>query len=441
MHGANGAGWRRGGHRILLGPVEIAGYYAGLEAGLLELGVHALAIDLDGNPFRYGPGGVRLPLVVRMAKRARVGQRAASSARVRRLLWVVARIASHLLVLIWAIVRYDVFVFGFGTSFFRLRDLPLLRLLGKRIVFVFHGSDARPPYIDGVRVAPDRAPPIAELLLATSRMKESIRRIERYADVVVAQPAFSHFFERPVVNFFSVGVPWRDQPAHETAVRSDDPVRILHSPSDPIVKGSARIHEVIERLRSDGLNLELTELRSVPNAVVLHRIATCDFMIDQIYSDAPMVGFATEAAVAGKPAIVGGYAWPENHRIIGSEAMPPVEECAPELLADAIRHLVTNREHREALGARAHTFVTGRWSGTAIAKRLLMLVDGSAPDEWLFDPKELRYLEGCGLSREQARASVAAVVAAGGPAALCLSDKPELERRFLEFAIGPVARN
>ncbi|MEO7296335.1 MAG: hypothetical protein ABIZ57_09330 [Candidatus Limnocylindria bacterium] len=374
-----------------------------------------------------------------MAKRARAGQRAAASSRVRRPLWVVARIASDLLVLIWAILGYDVFVFGFGTSFLRLRELPLLRLLGKRIVFVFHGSDARPPYIDGVRVAPDRAPPIAERLLATNRMKASIRRIERYADVVVAQPAFSHFFERPVVNFFSIGVPWRNHPERETAVRSDDAVQILHSPSDPMVKGSARIQEVIERLRSEGLNLELTELRGVPNDVVLKRIATCDFVVDQIYSDAPMVGFATEAAVAGKPAIVGGYAWPENHRIIGSEAMPPVEECAPESLADAIRHLVTNREHREALGARARTFVTGRWSGTAIAERLLMVVDGSAPAEWLFDPRELRYVEGCGLTREQARASVAAVVAAGGPAALCVSDKPELERRFLEFAVGPAA--
>lgn len=352
---------------------------------------------------------------------------------------MVARVASHLLVLVWAIVRYDVFVFGFGTSFLRLRELPLLRLLGKRIVFVFHGSDARPPYIDGVRVAPDRAAPIGERLVAINKMKASIRWIERYADAVVAQPAFSHFFERPVVNFFSIGVPWRDHPVRDGAVRSDDdPIRILHSPSDPIVKGSARIQEVIEQLRSEGLNLELTELRGVPNAVVLREIATCDFVVDQIYSDAPMVGFATEAAVAGKPAIVGGYAWPENHRIFG-DAMPPVEECAPETLADAIRHLATNREHREALGARARTFVTGQWSRTMIAERLLKVVDGSAPTEWMFDPRELSYMEGCGLSREQARASVAAVIAAGGPAALCVSDKPELERRFLEFAMGPAA--
>jgi hypothetical protein len=432
---ANGAGSRRGGPRILLCPVEIAGYYAGLEAGLRELGVDALAIDLAGNPFRYRTGPARLPVVVRLARRAHAGHRAAASSRLLHPWWKAARIATSLFVLAWAVVRFDVFVFSFGTSFLGLRELPLLRRLGKGMVFVFHGSDARPPYIDGVRMAPDRAMPIADCLALTRRMKASIRWIERYADAVIAQPAFSHFFERPVVNFFAIGVPWRDHPLPRRTDRGDDvPIRILHSPSDPIVKGSARVREVIEQLRSEGLNLELAELRGVPNEVVLREIATCDFVVDQIYSDAPMVGFATEAAVAGKPAIVGGYAWPENHRIFGSDPMPPVEECAPEALADAIRHLATNREHREALGARARTFVTGRWSRTAVAERLLNVVDGSAPAEWLFDPRDLRYLEGCGLSREQARASVAAVVAAGGPVALCVSDKPELERRFLAFA-------
>lgn len=430
---ANG---RRIAPRILLCPVEIAGYYVGLEAGLRELGVDALAIDLGGNPFSYRTGSTRLPIVVRLAQRACAGHRATMPSRLLRLCWWrAARIATNLLVLIWAVARFDVFVFSFGTSFLGLRELPLLRRLGKRMVFVFHGSDARPPYISGVRIAPDGAMSITDCQALTRRKKASILWIERHADAIVAQPAFSHFFERPVVNFFTVGVPWMDQPlASRTDRGGDVPIRILHSPSDPITKGSARVREVIEQLRSEGLNLELVELRGVPNEVVLREIANCDFVVDQIYSDAPMVGFATEAAVAGKPAIVGGYAWSENHRIFGSDPMPPVEECTPETLADAIRHLATNRPYREALGAQARAFVSCRWSRTAIAERLLMIVAGSVPAEWLFDPRDLRYLEGCGLTREQARANVAAVVAAGGPAALCVSDKQELERQFLAFA-------
>jgi glycosyltransferase involved in cell wall biosynthesis len=432
---ANGIGRPRRAPRIILGPVEIAGYYSGLEAGFRELGIDALAVDLDGNPYRYGRRAARDPAVVRLAQRTHAASRSATLPAVVRAWWTAIRVATDLLVFAWAVARFDVFIFSFGNSFLGLRELRLLRRLGKRVVFVFNGSDARPPYIDGARMAPDRAMPMRDCLALTRRTKAAIQRIERYSDAVVAQPAFSHFFERPVVNFFTVGVPWRDpSPQQTTDRRADRPIRILHSPSDPTVKGSAVVRETIERLRSEGLDLELIELRGVPNEVVLRELSGCDFVVDQIYSDAPMVGFATEAAVSGKPAIVGGYAWPENHRIFGSDARPPVEECTPETLADAIRHLATDHAHREELGARAREFVTSRWSRKAIAERMLKVADGSAPTAWYFDPAALRYVEGCGLTRAEARSLVAAVIAAGGSAALCVSDKPDLERRFLEFA-------
>ncbi len=88
-----------------------------------------------------------------------------------------------------------------------------------------------------------------------------IRRVERYADVIVAQPAFSHFFERRVVNWFVVGVPWREQARGATDDHSEKAtIRIVHSPSDPPIKGSKRIRDAVAQLRSEGLALELVEL-------------------------------------------------------------------------------------------------------------------------------------------------------------------------------------
>ena len=429
---AKGAGRRP---RIFLGPIEIAGYYAGLEAGLRELGVDVVGVDLAANPFRYGAPESRLPVVFRLSIRARAIDRAPRTPRFVRWLAKLARFFVGILCVAWATVRFDAFVFGFGTSIFGLRELPLLRLLGKRIVFVFHGSDARPPYIDGPKVAPDRAPPVADRVAMTRQTKTKLARIERYAHAVIAQPAFSHFFEKPVIDWFVVGMPWRVRSVTAPAERGPgSTVRILHSPSNPVIKGSPQIRAAVEQLQAEGLDLELVELRDVPNEVVLREIAVCDFVVDQIYSDAPMVGFATEAAAAGKPAIVGGYAWPENHRILRGE-MPPVEECAPEEIAAAIRRLATDRDYREDLGRRAQVFVAG-WSAVHVAERMLAVIDGSAPRAWWFNPNELRYLEGCGLSRADVRASVGDLLAAGGTAALCLSDKPELERQFVAFAAG-----
>ncbi len=172
----------------------------------------------------------------------------------------------------------------------------------------------------------------------------------------------------------------------------------------------------------------------VPNDVVLAELARCDFAIDQLYSDAPMVGFATEAAVASKPAIVGGYAWEANRLAFGPLPFPPVEECSPDSLIESIRHLATDAAYRERLGRTASAFVRDQWSGKQIADRMIRLMDGPPPEEWLFDPTSLRYTEGCGLTREEARSVVREVIRVGGRGALCLADKPEVEEAFVVFA-------
>lgn len=422
--------------RIFLGPVEIAGYYTSLAAGLTALGMHAEAIDLGANPYAYAGPGQRLPRLVRLAQRLRAARQAPAGRRLPSAAWRGADAAVSILTLVWAVVRFDVFVFSFGMSIFGLRELPLLRRLGKRIVFVFHGSDARAPFIDGALLAPGRRPAVEGVIAQTKLRKSRLSRIERHAHAVIAQPAFSHLFSRPVVDWFVVGMPWRAAPtAAADPIPRGTAIRILHSPSDPVVKGTGRIRAVVEDLVREGLPLELVELQGVPNEVVRREIAGCDFVIDQIYSDAPMVAFATEAAAAAKPAIVGGYAWPENHRILRGPVMPPVEECTPEALPAAIRHLALDPAHRERLGARAQAFVAG-WAAEEVARRLLLVIEGETPAGWWFDPAELRYVEGCGLTREAARQSVAAVLQAGGRTALCLDDKPELEQCFVDFAEG-----
>jgi hypothetical protein len=69
-----------------------------------------------------------------------------------------------------------------------------------------------------------------------------------------------------------------------------------------------------------------------------------------------------------------------------------------------------------------------------VAARFVQLINGDIPEEWLFDPGRIRYVHGMGLSETRARTIVAAVVRHGGVKALGLSDKPGLEKVFLEFA-------
>lgn len=420
--------------RIFVGPIEIAGYYTRLAANLREVGADAVAVDVSGHPFRY-ERGPRESVWIRIAEAAgRFDARFRGLPTPLRIPPKIVALIARVPLFLWALTRFDVFIFGFGHSFFHTRELPLLHAAGKSMIFVFNGSDARPPYIDGALMRRSSGRTAADCIRMTRRQKDRIKRIERYAHAIVSQPAFSHFFERPVADFFRVGVPWIEPPPTDSAARGRASMRVLHSPSDPEVKGTDRIRAVVQGLVSEGRSIDLVEIRGQSNDAVRREIAGCDFVIDQIYSDAPMVGFATEAAVGGKPAIVGGYAWTFLRRVYDDGDMPPVEQCRPEGLRAAIVRLADDVEHRRELESKAQSFVRSRWARSSIAERYLALIGGTLDPGYFFDPSTIDYVAGVGFDESDVRTLVAAVIAQGGREALQLSDKPALEQKFVEFA-------
>ena len=61
-----------------------------------------------------------------------------------------------------------------------------------------------------------------------------------------------------------------------------------------------------------------------------------DLVVDQLYSDVPCAGLATEAAALGRPAVVGGYAGEELARWYPADRRPPTEYTHPDGLEAAI---------------------------------------------------------------------------------------------------------
>ncbi len=171
-----------------------------------------------------------------------------------------------------------------------------------------------------------------------------------------------------------------------------------------------------------------------PNSVVLSELARCSFAVDQVYSDTPMATFAREAALLGKPAVVAGYGQEEFRRMFPPEQIPPAQYCRPEDLDQVIERLVVDGEYRLELGKRARRFVESQWSARSVAQRYLQVISGNVPRQWVFDPRDIRYLHGFGLPESRAKDLVRAVIEVGGIEALQLSDKPELERMFAQFA-------
>lgn len=424
---------------IFIGLYEVAGYNGSLKKGFDELGIPADFYPLNDNLFHYNEARTGNPYLRLLTWVGNRNARTPSSRYFAKSFWLALQHIAVFPLFLWSLIVYDTFIFGFGMTFYNLFDLPLLKALDKRVIFVFFGSDARPVYLNG-KFALDLTP---HQCIRKSRMQKArIKKIEKYACCMINHPPASHFHERPFASFLQMGIPVTlDVPGSSTPGSATTALRILHSPTDPERKGTKQIRSAVRRLRSKGHNIELVEIIDRPNREVIEELSRCDLVIDELYSDSVMARFAAEAAFFGKPVIVGGYAAPSDLGVLSDQEMPPVHHCHPDALEAAIEQLVVDADYRSRLGEQARRFVRDKWSTRAVAGRYLQLINGEYPSSWFCDPRDIRYLHGWGLSEEQARSSIRNIVAAGGKSALQISDKPDLEERFLLFASSAAGRS
>ncbi len=419
--------------RILIGLTEIAGYSGNLCAGFRAIGVDAETLNLQPNhfDFEHDRPSTLLQRALQRASRARLGSPPGTA---RRRLHAVAQAALQPLVLVEGLWRYDVFVFLYDTSFLRQHELPLLKALGKKVIYIMCGSDDRPPYLDGGQMA--RLDGVEACVERVRSQKRMLRRVERWADVVITNPSHGLLHERPFVSFPIVGIPRliEDAPPDAEPGGRDGPLRVLHAPTNPVAKGTDSIASTFEALREEGHPVELEIVRGVTNREFRERLAHCDLVVDQVWADTQMDGVTADAALAGKPTVLGGYGWDELDPLLPPSLLPPSIRCRPEELGEVVARLAGDSGELRSLGASARAFVQSRWNAQAVARRLLDLLAAPPPAEWVVDPAELRYVLGWGQPADRSAELVREVVRSGGVAALGLRDKPLVERAVLALA-------
>ena len=264
--------------------------------------------------------------------------------------------------------------------------------------------------------------------------------IDKFADYIINIPPQAYFHSRPFISWWMIGVPHERKDSNGDAAEKNGwsgNIRILHAPSKPEPKGTPIIRQAVQSLKNKGYYIDYVEITGRPNSEVLQELAKCDFIVDELYSDTPMAVFATEAAFAGKPAVVGSYYFNQLKDDLPAENIPPSMFCHPDDLEAAMEKLIIDKSYREKLGRKAREFVMTNWSARKVAENYMSLIKGTFPEEWLYDPGNIKYIHGCGLSEEKVKTIIAAFLKTGGEKSLCLSDKPELEKMFVRFADSP----
>lgn len=80
-------------------------------------------------------------------------------------------------------------------------------------------------------------------------------------------------------------------------------VTVLHSPSNPAVKGTTYVVAAVNQLRAEGFQVEFLNIQGANHQTVLNAMSKADIVADQF-----IVGwygvFTTESLLLGKPTLV-----------------------------------------------------------------------------------------------------------------------------------------
>jgi glycosyltransferase involved in cell wall biosynthesis len=384
--------------KIFMGLGNIAGYFSNLKNGFDQIGEQSYHLNVDNN--LYGSRETDSINIYVGLLRYLYGTRSNEKlGMLQKISLVLIYKISLIPMFIWALLRFDIFIFGFNHSFFRLYDLPILKFFGKKIIFVYLGSDARPPYMNAAIIYKNES--IEDILRRTVNVKKKIDYVEKYSDYIINSPTVGQFHERDYINWFAMGMPTvlaSSKGGEDLTIDTSGRVNILHAASKPETKESSYFNELIEKYK-EKYNINYVFLTGVPNSVVIENIKKCDFVLDEIYSDSPMGGLGAEAAAYGKPTLVSGYYSEKIYEHIPKNFIPPSVYCQPEKLEENFIKLCEDKVFRVQKGIELRNFLEKNWSSNLIAKKYMLIINDQVPREWFFDWECNDYVEGAGIDR------------------------------------------
>lgn len=400
--------------RVFMGLREVSGHYKGLCEGFEKIGVQYDYLNIEENSFSFRGGseahGARM---LRRLKKRR------SSARgwTRRFLSGLQALV-HIYVFVFYLVRCRYFIFSAGASFCRLLDLPVLKFFGRKVIFQFHGSDSRLPFIDGARYTKERFSP-DEAWAETLVTQRKISTIETYADYLVNIQPQSNLLKSPYLQWMKIGIAAKPDEKYVERGRikfqalqqgqpSAEGLRIVHSPSLPHAKGSDRIRRIIDALIAQGYQIDYQEVTGVANDDLIEILLSADLVIDQLYSDYPMPSLATECAWLHIPVLIFGYAEESWKKWLPKEAIPPTVYTDPDALEDMLKLMFESQAERMRIADDCYKFVQTNWEPSMVASRYMALFAGEASDDW-WAVKDNSYRLGACLDRADSQERVSII--------------------------------
>jgi hypothetical protein len=286
------------------------------------------------------------------------------------------------LTLFWAVYRYERFHFYCDRGLtppllpfrFNDRELALLRALGKNVYLWTYGADVRTRErtlgLGEWNCCSECPAPKVACVCDEHRGRENMHAISAHATAVFAMGDMLEYTpgSRNDLYFWPVdlqadrGERYRPLPPAPEAVGT---VRVVHAPNHRLFKGTRFLQASIDRLRADGLDVELVMVERVPNREALDLYRSADIVFDQC-----LIGFhgylAQEAMALAKPVVCFVR---KTEYLLAPEHCPIVNVTVNDI-DRVLRELILDRPRLHRLGLAGRAYIETHHSLEAFGRRL-----------------------------------------------------------------------
>jgi hypothetical protein len=188
--------------KVFIGLFEIAGYFSNLKKGFEELGIECCFISLTPHPFEYEQKNEADFFV--NAIRAIQIKKSKKNKNYQKFFLEMLEFFLRIPLFILTFGKFDTFIFSRGESFLFSLDLPVLKIFKKKVIFIFSGSDSRPPYINGYFIAENKFESVERCNLYTIIQKIRIAIIELFSDIIINHPPQAHFHKKKFILWLAI---------------------------------------------------------------------------------------------------------------------------------------------------------------------------------------------------------------------------------------------
>lgn len=291
--------------------------------------------------------------------------------------WLRDRASAYRAVLS-AISWSDVVHYHFAGSFALPghRDIRWARMRGKKGMISFWGTDIRisqiecqdNPYFAAIY------PGFPKWVAAThekSRTVQAIYARHGFECVLGSESMLPHVDRSlfPQVHLIRCGIRVGEfEPTYPDPTKRK--VVVVHSPTDPVVKGTSAVLSAVETLQRRGLPFEFVLVQNTPRAEALRILRDADIFLDQFVLGA--YGMASiEAMSLGKPVVC--YIKPSLVREYPPDL--PIVNATQERLAETLEQLIVDGDLRYKLGQQGRAFVEKFHDARAAAEQMKTLYE------------------------------------------------------------------